>query len=149
MFDEILQSNEPVMTCQFASDNALLVSLAGHDHLVPSEIEPFAFSRGLFVESKEILNATILICLMKSDLETENFGKAQMFSLSPQREQLSHSTTMFIDPFARLVPGDKFHISRILVVPVNDTFDAGCMLDTCLDCHTRACTYSTMRLNQS
>ncbi|OIT02488.1 hypothetical protein A4A49_19350 [Nicotiana attenuata] len=98
VFDEILESNEPDLPFQFSSDNALLVSLAGHDQLAPSEIEPFTFSKSLFGESKQLLDAMTLISMMKSDLETENFGKAQVFVRSPQREHLSHYSTMFIDP---------------------------------------------------
>ncbi|OIT32914.1 hypothetical protein A4A49_40556 [Nicotiana attenuata] len=70
-----------------------------------------------------------------TDSDTQWFAKSTQQDTA---EQLSHFAAMILDPFASLVPCDKFPIGLTLVVPVNVNLDYGHMLDTCYYCHTKA-----------
>ncbi|KAK4369365.1 hypothetical protein RND71_013157 [Anisodus tanguticus] len=83
--DEISQRDEPALPGHCTSDEALLVSLVGHVHLLPNEIEPVTFSESSFVESEDLSNATALTSKMNSGLKTNQVGEAKVFSKSPRR----------------------------------------------------------------
>ncbi|XP_060191436.1 reticulon-like protein B1 isoform X2 [Lycium barbarum] len=125
VFDEISQRDEPALPCHCASDEVLLVPLIGHDHLVPSGIEPVTFSESL---SEELSDATTLTSTMKADLETEQVGEAQVFSKSPHQnnnQQLSQFATIVMDPFASLVLGG---IVRDVILWKRKSYSVGALL---------------------
>ncbi|XP_019231994.1 PREDICTED: uncharacterized protein LOC109212771 isoform X2 [Nicotiana attenuata] len=139
------------MHSEFSKDEAQLVPLVGRDYFVPKEMEQFEI---FSIESEELLDAM----KTNSDLDDgkskedhrdctkveENSSNSadQVFATSPQRDtttQLHHIATIILDPFSSLIPGDKFPIGRILVVPVSINLDDCHILGTCYCCQPRAC----------
>nr|XP_009630246.1 uncharacterized protein LOC104120212 [Nicotiana tomentosiformis] len=104
VFDQISQGIDTGLWYQSADD----VPFPIHSAVSP-----------LLPSSVEQLNAHVLFPEVEPPLKEDTaIYVNQMFAKSPQRA----TAEQLITPFASLVPGDKFHISRILVVPVSDTF---------------------------
>ncbi|OIS98723.1 triacylglycerol lipase sdp1 [Nicotiana attenuata] len=142
VFDEFPQSDDSNLPCHCANDEALFPILVRHDHLVPVGIHPFTLFVGLFVESETLSDATTLTSRIQSELESKRVREDQVFAKNPQRntDEPIQYAPLIMDPFASLVPGDKFSFGQTLVVPVSVTLNDEHMLDTYYCFQTRDCT---------
>nr|XP_033516601.1 uncharacterized protein LOC117280944 [Nicotiana tomentosiformis] len=137
------------MHSQFSKDEAQLVPLV-KDYFMLKEMEQFEI---LSIESEELLDAIKINSNSddgKSEEDEQDYTHVeenssnsadQAFATSPQRDtaaQHSHIAAMILDSFSSLIPGDKFPIGRILIVPVSINLDDRHILDTCYCYQTRA-----------